>query len=163
MRGAALAIVFATSAATADNAKLLKPSLGFTEHDTFVFSERWRELPMSGGLKMEDRVAEHLSELGNLIGTHMNVLSHDAFVMTFDGRRSRARMRLGTGDSQQLRFNIDTDWHFMQDKARVQPRLELGIGNHAFKLDLPNIDMATNDVNGQLAVEVRLPLFERRF
>ena len=155
MRGAALAIVFTASVASAEDAK--------RGQQTFVFGERWREVPMSGGLKMEDRVAEHLSEFGNFIGGHMNVLSRDAFAMKFDGRRNRARMRLGTGDGQQLRFNIDTDWHFMQDKARAQPRLQLGIGRRDFKLELPNIDMATNDVYGQLAVEVRLPLFERRW
>lgn len=150
MRGAALAIVFATSVAHADDPKMI------------VFTERWREVPMGDGLKMEERIGNNLGELGNYLGNSMNALTQDRLAFKFDTKRSRAKLRFGTG-AQGLRFNIDTDWHFMQDKARVKPRVELGIGNHAWKFELPNIDMATNDVYGDLAVEVRLPLFERSF
>ena len=153
MRGAALAIVVVatTSAAHADESKLL------------VFTERWREVPMSGELKMEERIGNNLGDLGNYLGNSMNMLTQDRLAFKFDTKRSRAKLRFGTGGGQLLRFNVDTDWHFMQDKARVKPRVELGIGNHAWKFELPNIDMATNDVYGDLAVEVRLPLFERSF
>lgn len=151
VRGAALALVVMTS-------------VSFAEPTTqsFVFTERYRDVPLAGGLTLDERVGRNLGDLANFLGAEMNTLSRDYFAVRFDTARSRARLRVGTGTGY-LRFNLDTNWHFMQDKARVAGRVELGLGKHDFKLDLPAIDMATNDVLGQFAVEVRLPLYERRF
>ena len=40
---------------------------------------------------------------------------------------------------------------------------DLGIGTHQFHLELPDIDMVPSSYRGERGVEVRLPLFERRW
>ena len=128
-----------------------------------ALSDRWREVPPSQRLKLSDQITEQLTELGNFIGTHVNVLSDDILMMKFDGRRRYARIRFGTGEDAYLRFKFDSDWYFQQGKARVQARLDLGIGTHQFHLELPDVDMVPASYRGDRGVEVRLPLFERRW
>ena len=128
-----------------------------------ALSDRWRDVPPSQRLKLSDQITDQLTELGNFIGTHVNVLSDDILMMKFDGRRKYARIRFGTAQDTYLRFNFDSDWYFAQGKARVQARVDLGIGTHQFHLELPDIDMVPASYRGDRGVEVRLPLFERRW
>lgn len=128
-----------------------------------ALSDRWGEVPASTRLELSQRITDELAELGNFIGTHVNVLSDDFFGMKFDGHRRRARLRLGTGDGQLLRFRLDSDWHFAHGKARIQARVDLGIGEHHWHLELPDMEMLPTSVYGERGVEVRLPLLERRW
>lgn len=128
-----------------------------------ALSDRWREVPPSQRLRLSDQITDQLTELGNFIGTHVNVLSDDILMMKFDGRRRYARIRFGTGEDTYLRFKFDSDWYFAQGKARVQARLDLGVGSHQFHLELPDVDMVPASYRGDRGVEVRLPLFERRW
>jgi hypothetical protein len=128
-----------------------------------ALSDRWREVPASQRLKLSEQITDELAELGNFIGTHVGVLSDDLFGMKFDGHRRRARIRLGTGEGQLLRFRLDSDWHFTQGKARIHARVALGIGDHQWHLELPDMEMLPTSVYGERGVEVRLPLLERRW
>ena len=73
--------------------------------------------------------------------------------------RSPARRVLGI----RRPFGDDTVAYFTQGKARVQGRIDLGIGSHEFHLELPDVDMVPASYRGERGVEVRLPLFERRW
>jgi hypothetical protein len=128
-----------------------------------ALADRWRDVPPGQRLKLSMQITDELTELGNFIGSHVNVLSDDILMMKFDGRRRYARIRFGTGEGQYLRFKFDSDWYFTQGKARVQGRVDLGIGTHHFHLELPDIDMVPASYRGDRGVEVRLPLFERRW
>ena len=147
--GPALAIVLATTAAHGD--------------DDLVLSDRWHDVPPSQRLRLSQQITDQLTELGNFIGAQMNTLSDDMLGLRFDGRARRARLRLGTGEGQYLRFKFDSDWHFTQGKARITAKLDLGIGTHQWHLELPDMEMVPASVLGQRGVEVRLPLFERRW
>jgi hypothetical protein len=147
---ASIALVMVTSVAHAD------------DHGELALAERWHEVPIGQRLKLSQQLTDELTELGNFIGTHVNVLSDDILGMKFDGRRRYARIRLGTGEGY-LRFKLDSDWYFTQGKARVQAQLYLGIGEHQFHLELPEVDMVPASYRGERGVEVRLPLFERRW
>ena len=128
-----------------------------------ALSERWHDVPPSQRLRLSVQITDGLTELGNFVGTHVNVLSDDILMMKFDGRKRYARIRFGTGEGQYLRFKFDSDWYFAKGKARVQARVDLGIGTHDFHLELPDIDMVPASYRGDRGVEVRLPLFERRW
>lgn len=128
-----------------------------------ALSDRWRDVPESNQPRLSLQIADELAELGNFIGAHVNLLSDDFLGMKFDGRRRHARVRIGTGDGQLLRFRLDSDWHFAQGKARIQARLALGIGEHHWHLELPDMEMVPTSYRGERGVEVRLPLYERRW
>jgi hypothetical protein len=128
-----------------------------------ALAERWRDVPPGQRLKLSQQITDELTELGNFIGSHVNVLSDDMLGMKFDGRRRYARIRLGTGQGEFLRFRFDSDWHFQQGKARINARVDLGIGSHQFHLELPDMEMVPASVRGERGVEIRLPIIERRW
>lgn len=130
--------------------------------ETVVFAERWHELPTAQHLNLEEQLlVEHLTEFGNFIGNNVNTLSDDVLAMKFDGRRQRARIRLGTPENQHLRFDIDTRWRFTPDAARFATRIDLGVGSHDWHVTLPEMEMVTTSYHDQQGVIVRLPIFER--
>lgn len=153
--GALLTIAVAltrSSAARADNGDI-----------QLALADRWRDVPAGQRLKLSQQITDELTELGNFLGTHINVLSDDILAMKFDGRNRYARIRLGTGEGDYLRFRLDSDWYFMKGKARVQARLDVGIGTHQLHLELPDIDMVPASYRGERGVEIRLPIYERRW
>jgi hypothetical protein len=131
--------------------------------DEFLLSARWHEVPAGHALKLSQQITDQLTELGNFIGGHVNVLSDDVLGLRFDGRARRARFRLGTGAGQFLRFKLDTDWHFTAGKARIATRIDLGLGKHEWHLELPDVEMLPSSVYGDRGVEVRLPILEKRW
>ena len=131
--------------------------------DELMLTDRWRDVPMGHQLKLSQQITDQLTELGNFIGQNVNTLSDDILGLKFDGRARRARVRFGTGEGQYLRFKLDTDWHFTQGKARITTRIDLGLGTHELHVDLPDMEMLPSSVYGERGVEVRLPLFERRW
>jgi hypothetical protein len=142
----------------------LVPVAHADESIQLALADRWHELPPSQRLKLSDQITDHLTELGNFIGSQVNLLSDDILMMRFDGRRRYARIRLGVGEQDTyLRFKLDSDWYFTEGKARVQACVHLGIGTHEFHLELPDVDMVPATYRGDRGVEIRLPLFERRW
>src|SRR3989442_10466942 len=77
--------------------------------DELLLASRWHEVPTGHALQLSQQITDQLTELGNFIGGHVNVLSDDMLALHFDGRSRRARMRFGIGDSY-LHFKLDTDW-----------------------------------------------------
>jgi hypothetical protein len=128
-----------------------------------ALGERWHDVPTRPRLKLSLQITDELTELGNLIGTSMNELSDDIVGLKFDGRRRRAKLRLGTGEGEFLRFRLDSDWHFSQGKARVVAKVQLGIGEHQWDLELPDVDVAPTSYRDSRGVEIRIPLIERRW
>lgn len=127
-----------------------------------VLSERWQEVPASKRLRLSVQIVDEVTELGNLIGTAANELSDDMVGLKFDGRRRRAKLRVGTGEGY-LRFRLESDWHFTQGKARIAAKVQLGIGDHQWNIELPDMEMVPASYRGERGVEVRIPLFERRW
>lgn len=145
----AVAMVFAVPVAHADDAAPM-------EH-------MWPALPAYHQLSLEDQIADHLSELGNLLGDHIDLLSHDFIGLHVDGRGQRARLRLGTMTGHYLAFRMDSDWHFADGKARVNLRLHFGVGAHQFDMKLPAMDLTTDSYHGESMVTVNVPLLEKHF
>lgn len=133
------------------------------DESSMLMSQRWHDVPMGNRLKLSQQITDQLTELGNFIGSHMNVLSDDVLGLRFDGRKRRARVRVGTGEGQYLRFKLDSAWHFSAGRARIQTRINLGLGTRELDLELPDMEMLPSNVYGERGVEVRLPLFERRW
>lgn len=123
----------------------------------------WPGLPAYHALSLEDQIADHLSQLGNLIGDHIDFLSHDMIGLHVDGRAQRARVRLGTGTGHYLTLRFDSDWHFAEGKARVNARVHLGLAGHVVDFKLPAMDVSTDSYHGESMVQVNVPLLEKHF
>lgn len=137
------------------------PALADTNVEVIALSDRWHEVPRGPQLKLSVQITDQLTEIGNLIGTSMNDLSADAIGLSFDGRHQRAKLRVGTGEGEYLRFKLESDWHFTQGTARIAAKLQLGIGQHELKIDLPSMEMAPAEYHGDRGVAVRVAVFER--
>ena len=128
--------------------------------------KQWPQLPHQAHYQTEDfgdQLTDHLTELGNQIGEHLDLLSHDYFRIHVDGRAQRARMRLGGGNPRYLAFRVDSDWHFAEGKARVAAKLELGLAGHEINVQLPAMDLSTDNYHGEGMVQVNIPVLERHF
>jgi hypothetical protein len=147
----ALALVATSSLARADTAAD-KP-----------MDSMWPKLPASHALTEDEVMVEHLSALGNFIGQNLDTLSNDLIGLHVDGRKQRARLRLGGGNVRYLQLRFDSDWHFADNVARVNARLFLGIAGHEIALKLPAMDVSTDSYHGASLVQVNMPLLEKHF
>jgi hypothetical protein len=143
------AVVAASPAASADPAVLL--------------TSRWPSIPEGHPLSLEDQITDRLTELGNALGHHLDLLSHDTFQLKVDARRRRAHLQLGGGDSAHLALRLDSDIQFDDANARVCARLDLALRGHAVSLELPPFEMSPVSYRGDHGVELRVPLFVQRF
>jgi len=91
--------------------------------------QHWKALPHVHEVDIGDQITDHLTELGNSLGEHLDLLSHDYFKIHVDGRAQRARMRLGGGNARYLELRVDSDWHFAEGKARVAARVQLALAD----------------------------------
>jgi hypothetical protein len=124
---------------------------------------RWPGVPAWHGLSEDAKLVERLTAIGNRVGDHIDELSHDWIGLHVDGRGQRARLRFGGGDTHYLAFHVDSDWHFVDGKARVQARLQLALAGHVVDVHLPDFDVSTDSYHGTQMVDVNVPLLERRF
>jgi hypothetical protein len=108
------------------------------------------------------RVKTQLTLWSNELGAHLNVLTLDLVDLRFDVARRHAAVRLG-GLSPRLGFLVDGDIVVRRGVARVQTRLTLGLEGKTLELDLPAFELASQNVQGERSVEVRLPVFEGTF
>jgi hypothetical protein len=125
--------------------------------------QMWPQLPHHREVAIEDQITDHLSAIGNRVGEHIDLLSHDMFRIHVDGRAQRARMRIGGGNARYLELRVDSDWHFAEGKARVVNRVELGLAGHEINVQLPTMDLSTDSYHGAQMVQVNVPLLERHF
>ncbi len=147
-----IAVLASSSLARADTALTEKP-----------MESVWPGVPASHLLTEDQVMVDHLSALGNFIGEHMDVLSHDLIGLHVDGRAQRARLRLGGGNVRYLQLRFDSDWHFADNVARVNARLFLGIAGHEIAFKLPAMDVSTDSYHGESLVQVNMPLLEKHF
>ena len=125
--------------------------------------QHWKALPHVHEVDIGDQITDHLTELGNSLGEHLDLLSHDYFKIHVDGRAQRARMRLGGGNARYLELRVDSDWHFAEGKARVAARVQLALAGHELDVQLPAMDLSTDNYHGESMVQVNVPLLERHF
>lgn len=112
---------------------------------------------------MSQQIQDQLTELGNTLGYHAAVLSHDMLQLKFDARKRRAYMRVSGGDEQYLSFKLSSDFHFTEGLARVNTKIDLTFRGRTLELELPEMEMVPASYRGERGVEVRLPLFRRRW
>jgi hypothetical protein len=142
---------------------VLAGSAGASADPAVLLASRWPAVPEGHGLSLEDQITDRLTQLGNELGRHLDLLSHDMFQLTVDGRHRHAHVRIGGGDGELLALRVDGDIQFEDVNAHVQARLDLALHGHAVHLELPAFEMAPADYRGDRGVEVRLPLFLRKF
>lgn len=128
-----------------------------------LLGERWPSVPEGQGLSLEDQITERLTQLGNELGRHLDLLSHETFQLTVDGRRRRAHVRLGGGSVGWLAFRFDGDIQLDAVNAHVHARIDLGFHGHSVRFELPAFEMSPTEYRGNHGVELRLPLFVRKF
>jgi hypothetical protein len=128
-----------------------------------LLASRWPSIPEGHGLSLEDQITDRLTQLGNELGRHLDLLSHDMFQLRVDGRRRQAHVRIGGGDDEQLSLRLAGDIQFDDINAHVNARVDLAWRGHAVSLELPPFEMCPVSYRGDHGVEVRLPLFVQRF
>jgi hypothetical protein len=149
VRWTTLLLVAATAPAAADGGDLL--------------AARWPSAPVNRGLSLEDQIMERMTQLGNELGRHLDLLSRETFQLTVDCRGRRARVRFGAGDNDLVAFRFAGDIHFDDINARVDARIDLSFRGHLLHLELPTFEMSPAVYRGDYGVELRLPLFVRKF
>ena len=127
-----------------------------------LLASRWPSLPPDHGLSLEDQITDRLTQLGNELGRHLDLVTHDMFQLRVDGRRRRAHLRIG-GGNEAVAVAVDGDIQFDDANAHVQCRLDLALHGHAVSLELPPFEMSPASYRGDHGVELRLPLFVQRF
>lgn len=138
-------------------------SAGIAAADPVVLlASRWPGVPADHGLSLEDQITARLTDLGNELGHHLDLLSHDMFQLKVDGFRRRAHIRLGAGNAA-LSLHLDGDIQFQDVNARVHTCIDLAVRGRAFRFELPTFEMSPAEYRGDHGVEVRLPLFEHAF
>lgn len=129
-----------------------------------LYERLWPQAPISQRLTISQEIADAFTELGASINQHVGQLSDGRFGLTFDGRRKRAFVRIdATTTERYLVFHFSSDVHFAQGVARITAKLTLGIAGHVVDLELPDVEMAPAEYHGDRGVEIRVPLFKRRF
>jgi hypothetical protein len=131
--------------------------------DDSLYERLWPRVPDGQHLTLSQQITDQLTELGNEVGYHFNVLSNDMLRMQFDGRRRRAYFRVGGGDEQFLTFRLASDVLFRDGRALINTRLDLAIAGRALHLELPELEMVPASYHGERGVELRWPVFKRTF
>ena len=127
-----------------------------------LLASRWPSLPADHSLSLEDQITDRLTQLGNELGRHLDLVTHDLFQLRVDGRRRRAHVRIG-GGNQAVAVSLDGDIQFDDANAHVACRLGLALRGHEVNFELPPFEMSPASYRGDRGVEVRLPLFVQRF
>lgn len=128
-----------------------------------LYERLWPAVPDGHRLSLSQQIQDQLTELGNTLGYHASVLSNDMVGLTFDARRRRMQARLGGGDDQYLSFHLASDVHFTDGLARINTKIDLSFRGRSVQLELPEMEMVPASYRGERGVEVRLPIFRRRW
>jgi hypothetical protein len=131
--------------------------------DKGLYERLWPHAPDARRLTLSEQIQEQLTELGNTLGYHLDLLSHEMIGLEIDARRRRAYVRVSAGDERFLTFKLASDIHFTEGLARVHTRVDLRFRGRALELELPEVEMVPASYRGERGVELRLPLFRRRF
>lgn len=130
---------------------------------TVLLASRWPGVPDGHALSLEDQITDRLTLIGNALGHHLDLLSHDMVQLRVDARRRRAHVRIGGGDREGLVVWLDGDIQFADLNAHVCARLDVMLRGHAVRLELPAFEMSPVSYRGDHGVELRVPLFVQQF
>ncbi len=161
MRSEALALLAPATAAVVASGLASTPAA--SADTTALLASRWPSVPDGHALSLEDQITDRLTEIGNAVGHHLDLLSHDMFQLRVDARLRRAHLRIGGGDSEGLALRLDGDIQFDDLNAHVCARLDVALRGHAVSLELPAFEMSPVSYRGDHGVELRVPLFVQRF
>lgn len=131
--------------------------------DTLAMLDQAAPIPASRLPTLSDQVTDRMTEVGNELGRHMNVLSHDLISLSFDGRKRRAHVGVGGGDPHYLTIRVDGDIQFTATDARVKARIDLGFQGRKVRLELPEFQMMPQSYQGDRVVVLLVPVLERRW
>lgn len=123
----------------------------------------WYRAPAGRQSDLSQQIVDQLTELGNQLGYHLDVLSLDLIALRVDGRRRRVHLGVAAGERGFLSFQLGSDFHFVDGLARVTTRIDLGIAGRTLELELPEVELAPASYRGERGVEVRLPIVKGRF
>ena len=145
----ACAIVLASSAAAAE------PDV--------ALSIRWPSVPDHHSLSLQDQITERLTEIGNALGRHLDLLSADMFRLKVDGVRRHAHLRIGGGSVDRLSVLFDCGIQFQDLNAQVDAHIDLGLDGHRLRLELPAFQVQAAEYRGDYGVQLEVPVFVQRF
>ena len=132
-------------------------------NDKSLYDRLWPQVPDAHRLTLSEQIQQQLTELGNTVGHHLDVLSLETITMRVDARRRRAFMAVGGGSERHLTLRLASDIQFVEGLARVNAKINLNFRGKRLELPLPEVEVAPASYRGERGVEVRLPLFRRRW
>ncbi len=143
---------------------LRPPRAGLAAEARSLGERPWYRAPLRRQRALSEQIVDELTDLGNQLGYHLDVLSMDLLALRVDGRRRRVHFGLGAGESGgTLAFRLGSDFHFIDGVAKVTTRIDLCIAGRDLNLELPEVELAPASYRGERGVEVRLPILQRRF
>ncbi len=119
-------------------------------------------LAIPKGRTYSERIADQLTVLGDTIDGHVGPLTLDTVKFRVDGRARRANLRLA-GETRYLSLHVRGDVHFRRGAAEVDAAIDLVVGGHALRLELPDFEVLPRSYLGERYVEVRVPLVRGSF
>lgn len=125
--------------------------------------DAWPEPPRGNDLHLDQQLVDKMTEIGNDAGARLETASRQMVGLRIDGRHQRAHIRLLAGSPRYLTLRMDEDIHYQDGIARVASRLDLNIHGHDLRVQLPDVEMLPDAYQDSRYVEVRVPLFERRW
>jgi hypothetical protein len=127
-------------------------------------ADRLVESPTLGPrLKLSTKIQANLNQYTNDAAFQLSNLTMGMLDMRFDLQSKRARLNLGGGDPDSFRLHLDSDVLIGKGRARIQARVELAIAGHSLEVEVPDLDLDTENVSGERAVMLSLPLVEGNF
>lgn len=108
-------------------------------------------------------VMDGLTIMSNAFSSHLRKLSGNLFKLKFDPRTKTGFLKFHGELSPELYLAIHSDVQVMGRVTRFRTQLYLGLFGSNLHVELPEIDLVPQTDFGQQYVEVRLPIFYRRF
>jgi hypothetical protein len=127
-----------------------------------VFDERWPEPPRQD-LQLDQQLVDRMTELGNRAAEHLELASRESVGLRIDGRHQSAHLRLLAGKARYLTLRMDEDIHVQDGVARVSSRVDLAVRGHSVHVDMPDVEVLPDAYQDSHYVEIRVPLYERRW
>ncbi len=154
----------ALAPAAADSSPVAHPPAARPPTAAPSLNERlWFREPARRQSQLSEIIVDQLTELGNQLGYHLDVLTMDVIALRVDGKRRRMSLGVGAGEASYLSLHFASDFHFVDGVARVSAHINLGIAGKRLDLQLPEVELVPASYKGERGVEVRLPIVSGRF
>ncbi len=111
---------------------------------------------------MREQLADVFDEVGAAIDEHLGVLTNDVLDLRLDTRHRRGRIRV-RGEVARAALALDSAVRWERGGAHVTARIDLRLGDHAVRIDVPEFEVRPTSVDGERGVEVRVPLITGTF